>query len=170
MTGAGPGADPTGDVVVARPRRTIMLALCVSAFLCGGTVLGWLLLPGEVRELFRVEQILTLLALLAFLVAAPSLLAASSVRADTAGLRIRNGPRVHRLTWDEVADVRLRPGDPWARAVLHDPDPTSPRPDHVMMMGLQAVDGARCTTRLTRIRRLLAQSRQAASDPGHGRG
>lgn len=142
------------DVVIARPRRTIMLATAVSVFFVGGTLLGWFLLPPDIRALFRIEQILTLLLILAGLVLAPTLLAASSVRADAAGLRIRNGARVHRLAWADIAEVRLRQGDPWARAMLRDPDPESTRADHVMMVGLQSVDGDRSRDRLARIRRL----------------
>jgi len=147
-----------GDVVIARPRRTIMLAAGVSLFFVGGTLLGWFLLPPDIRALFRIEQILTLLLILAGLVLAPSWLAASSVRADAGGLCIRNGPRVHRLNWTDVAEIRLRPGDPWARAVLRDCNPESTRADHVMMMGLQSVDGDRTRDRLARIRQLHASA------------
>lgn len=149
-------SDGSPDRVVARPRRTMILASIVIAALVGSTVVGWFALPAVIRGFFQIAQIITLLLILAGLVLGLTFLAASSVRADAAGLRVRNGPRVHRLAWSELAGIRMRTGDPWARALLRDPDPASSRPDHVMMMGLQAVDGERSRRRLSRMRALHA--------------
>jgi hypothetical protein len=132
--------------------RTIViistLAICVLA------VIGWLLLPAEIRVLFPLTHRLSLLAIWAFLIAI--MLASSYVRADAQGLKIRNVFRVHQVPWARVHKIILRPGDPWAQLLLK---PADGHPfeadldaDRRSLMGIQAVDGPRATAAVDELR------------------
>jgi hypothetical protein len=133
-----------------------MIVIIATVALCALTAIGWFLLPADVRALFTVSQLLTLLAVLAFLVAVMVALASSYVRADATGLRIRNGLRVHAVPWERVHKIILRPGDPWALLLLR---PADGRPfeadleaDKRQMMGIQAVDGQLATAAVNELR------------------
>jgi hypothetical protein len=148
--------DLDHSVYVARPRRVRMIVIIATIALCALTAVGWFLLPAEVRALFTLSQLLTLLAVLAFLVGVMVALASSYVRADAAGLRIRNGLRVHAVPWERVHKIILRPGDPWALLLLR---PADGRPfeadleaDKRQMMGIQAVDGQLATAAVNELR------------------
>jgi len=141
---------------VARPHRVRIIVIIATVALCALTAIGWFLLPADVRALFTVSQLLTLLAVLAFLVAVMVALASSYVRADATGLRIRNGLRVHAVPWERVHKIILRPGDPWALLLLR---PADGRPfeadleaDKRQMMGIQAVDGELATAAVNELR------------------
>lgn len=133
-----------------------MIVILATVALCALTAIGWFLLPADVRALFTVSQLLTLLAVLAFLIAVMLALASSYVRADATGLRIRNGLRVHAVPWERVHKIILRPGDPWALLLLR---PADGRPfeadleaDKRQMMGIQAVDGQLATAAVNELR------------------
>jgi hypothetical protein len=141
---------------VARPHRVRIIVIIATVALCALTAIGWFLLPADVRALFTLSQLLTLLAVLAFLVAVMVALASSYVRADATGLRIRNGLRVHAVPWERVHKIILRPGDPWALLLLR---PADGRPfeadleaDKRQMMGIQAVDGELATAAVNELR------------------
>jgi len=146
------------SVYIARPHRLRVIAIIASLALCALAAGIWLLLPTEIRVLFTVSQVLTLLGLLAFLIGAMAALAGSYVRADGSGLRIRNALRVHPVPWERVHKIILRPGDPWALLLLK---PADGRPfeadldaERRQLMGIQAVDGplARAAVNELRVR------------------
>jgi Bacterial PH domain len=144
------------SIYVARPHRVRIIVIIATVALCALTAIGWFLLPAEVRALFTLSQLLTLFAVLAFLVAVVVALASSYVRADPTGLRIRNGLRVHAVPWERVHKIILRPGDPWALLLLR---PADGRPfeadleaDKRQMMGIQTVDGPLATEAVNELR------------------
>ena len=144
------------SVYIARPHRLRVIAIIASLALCALAAGIWLLLPTEIRVLFTVSQVLTLLGLLAFLIGAMAALAGSYVRADGAGLRIRNALRVHAVPWERVHKIILRPGDPWALLLLK---PADGRPfeadldaERRQLMGIQAVDGPLATAAVDELR------------------
>lgn len=123
-----------------RPRGVIITAVFFTALFVGGTVLGWFALPPEIRARFTIAQILTLLGILAVMEIVMWLLAGSVVRADANGLTIRNGWMRRRVGWGELQQVRLRPGDPWALALLREKGPDG-EPRKVVLFGLQGSEG-----------------------------
>ena len=144
------------SVYVARPHRVRMIVIIATVALCALTAIGWFLLPAAIRALFTLSQLLTLLAVLAFLVAVMVALASSYVRADATGLRIRNGLRVYAVPWERIQKIILRPGDPWALLLLR---PADGRPfeadldaDKRQMMAIQAVDGPLATKAVDELR------------------
>ncbi len=147
--------DP--PVFVAWPRRLRIIGLAIAAVLCAATAVGWFALPAELRSLFTLSQRLTLLGLLALLIGVVVAVAASTVRADADGLRIRNGLRTHAVPWPQVHKILFRSGDPWAQLLLV---PDDGRPFEVsldaekrQLMGIQAVDGARAHAAVEELRR-----------------
>jgi hypothetical protein len=152
-----PAARPAP--VVFRPRRLRVVAWVITVVLCAVTAFGWFALPGEIRVLFSFSQRLTLLGVLAALVLVMLAVAASSVRVDDDGLRIRNGLRTHTVSWSRVQQVMLRPGDPWAFLLLKPADgrPFSPDLDAEKryLVALQAGDGAYAAEAVAELRRRL---------------
>ena len=133
------------------------LAIVAVVALCSLTLLGWFALPRDIRHLFTVSQLLTLLALLALLVGVIVALAASSVRADETGLRIRNGLHSHQVPWGRVHKIIFRSGDPWAQLLLRPADGSRFTADldaeKCLLMGIQAVDGERAQQAVEELRR-----------------
>ncbi|MGI3782485.1 MAG: PH domain-containing protein [Janthinobacterium lividum] len=114
-------APPVQPVAFA-PRRLRVVGVVAAVALVALTFYGWFALPRDVRVLFTVSQLLTLVGFLAALVLVVLGVAASSVRADAEGLRVRNGLRVHHAAWSQVHQIVLRPGDAWAFALLRPDD------------------------------------------------
>jgi hypothetical protein len=144
MASAG-GEQGSDQVLVLRPRRLRLIVIIASPTLVALMLLGWFALPREIRVLFTASQLLTLLGLLAVIIFVLATAAASYVRADAAGLRIRNGLRRYDVPWSRIHKIILRPGDPWALALLK---PADGRPFEVdldaekrQLMGIQASDG-----------------------------
>jgi Bacterial PH domain len=141
---------------VARPRRVRTIVIISTFAICVLAVIGWLLLPAEIRLLFPLTHRLSLLAIWALLIAIMVALASSYVRADAQGLKIRNVFRVHHVPWGRVHKIILRPGDPWAQLLLK---PVDGQPfeadldaDRRSLMGIQAVDGPRATAAVNELR------------------
>lgn len=161
-----PTPSSTGDQpVVFAPRRLRVVAGVIAAALVALTFYGWFALPPEIRVLFTASQVLTLLGVLGTLVLVIVGVAASSVRADGEGLRVRNGLLVHVVPWSRVHKVMLRPGDPWAFALLRPegevgadfvPDLDTQKRH---LVGIQAHDGAYAQEAVAELRR-----RRAAAD------
>ena len=132
------------SVYVVRPHVVRVITIITTVVLCAMAAIGWFLLPREIRVLFTVPQLLTLLGILESQILGMVALGSRYVRADAAGLRYRNGLRVHAVPWARVHKIILRPGDPWALLLLR---PADGRPfeadfdaEKRQLMGIQAVD------------------------------
>lgn len=99
--------------VTFRPRASLRMGLSLSISLVAAALLGWVLTPASVRALFTPVQILTLIFFLALLVGLALGIGLSYVRADSAGLRFRNGIKTYVVPWSEIKAFRYREGDPW---------------------------------------------------------
>ena len=161
------GPAPPDAPATFGPRRLRVVTAVIALLLCAATAYGWLALPGEIRVLFSFSQRLTLLAVLGALLLVMVAAAASSVRADGDGLRIRNGLRTHRVPWGRVHQVVLRPGDPWAFVLLRPADGTPFRADldaeKRYLLGIQAQDRDYAARAVAELRR---RSRAATRFPG----
>jgi hypothetical protein len=157
------------DPVVFVPRRLRVVGVVVAVALVLLTFYGWFALPADIRVLFTVSQLLTLLACLAALVLVVLGVAASSVRADADGLRVRNGLRVHDVPWSRVHQIVMRPGDAWAFALVR-PEEDLDQPftadmdtQRRFLVGIQAGDGAYAKQAVGELRRRLAAARATGS-------
>jgi hypothetical protein len=83
-------------------------------------------------------------------------LARCRVDADDEGLTVVNGYRTHRLAWQQVISVTLRPGSPWAVLDLSDGTTRS-------AMGIQGSDGRLAVLQTRQLKALVAA--HAATEP-----
>ncbi len=139
-----------------RPLGVRIAAVLFGVILVGTVVLVWLTLPSAAQDGFTVLQRITVAGMVLGVLAIGHALGRCRVDADEEGLTVVNGYRSHRLTWQQVVSVSLRPGSPWAVLDLSDGTTRS-------ALGIQGSDGARAV-RQTRQLRALVESR-AAADP-----
>ena len=124
------GVEP----VEAHPRLLRRQAALWTVVMGGAALLGWFMLPAQIRAMFTLPQILTLAFFLVFMLGLVWTVALGYVRADEAGLHGRNGLRTYSIGWDEVESIRYRDADHWAFVELTD---TSDRP----LLGIMRSDG-----------------------------
>lgn len=142
---------------VFRPVRTRTFAIVLSAVLITACIAGWVVLPERIQSLFTPFQLVTLLVIVAFMVAVMMLVGLSTVWVNDRGFRIRNGPFVRQVAWSEVKAIRFRYGDPWAYIVLDD---GTDDPRRVPMLGIQATDRGRADGSVAWLREELASRRR----------
>jgi hypothetical protein len=145
------------DPVTFRPRLLRIMVIVAAVGLLALTAVGWFALPVPIRVLFTLSQRLTLLAVLALLIFVIAAAASSYVRADAAGLKLRNGLRTYEVPWARVHKIVLRRGDPWALLLLKPADGSQFRVDldaeRRILMGIQASDGAAAESAVEELRR-----------------
>ncbi|HSK34877.1 MAG TPA: PH domain-containing protein [Propionicimonas sp.] len=139
--------------LVLRPRRALLTASVLSAVLLAATVVGWVAMPVQTRDLFTPPQLLTLGFFVLVMIGFMMSVGLSVVRADDDGLTFRNGLRTHHLDWDQVAGFRFTENDPWAY-VLTDDDP-----DQRPLLGLQRTDHERAEAALVALESAWRQAR-----------
>lgn len=110
-------------------------------------------LSPEIRDAFSVLQTGTLVLFLVAMLAILWGIARSRVDTDDEGIRVLNGYRAHRLSWDETVDVSLGRGAPWGTLTTVDDR-------EVMLLGIQASDGRRATEAIWYIREQILEHRR----------
>jgi len=140
--------------LVVRPRRALLTATVLSVVLLAFTVVGWMAMPTQTRDLFTPPQLVTLALFVLVMIGFMMCVGLSVVRADDTGLTFRNGLRTHHLDWPEVVGFRFTENDPWAYVLTEDD------PDQRPLLGLQRTDRARAEAAFTA---LNAAWRQAGS-------
>lgn len=150
---------PDAETITFRPRRLQLICGIIGSALCLLFVVGWFALPLSLRETFTTFQRLTLLIFLAAIVFVIAAMAASSVTASAEGLKIRNGLRTHWVGWERVHKIILRPGDPWAFALIK---PADGAPFEIdldaekrQLMGIQSSEGERATAAVEQLQSRL---------------
>ena len=157
VPGAQGGSGPSASL--PRRFRPLGVRIAVVAF---GLALGvttaaiWLTFPQEVQDGFTPVQRVTVLLMGLGIAAIGFALARCRVDADTVGLTVVNGFVTRHYDWEQVVDVTLRPGSPWA--VLDLTDGTSQS-----ALGIQGSDGARAQRQVRDLRRLVEQ--HAGAEP-----
>ncbi len=139
--------------LVARPRVLIKHAVVWTVVLTSASLLGWFALSPDIRALFTVAQVATLIAFLVIMLGIVWLLAASYVRADETGLTYRNGARTHHTPWAEVEGIRFRDGDAWAFVEVG--GDLGQRP----LLGVMRTDGQRAHELVADLRERWGQAR-----------
>lgn len=155
MTSDGAGAGsltyrPLGSRVVA-----VVGGGCLSAVL----LVMWFAFPQPIRDGFKLIEVVTLvLFLLAALVVLYGI-ARSKVTSDDEGLLVLNCFREHRVEWDQMRDISLSSGMPWA--LVRTTDGT-----RVAVIAVQGSDGDRARAQVRLLRERLARSRAGRADHG----
>jgi PH (Pleckstrin Homology) domain-containing protein len=133
---------------VFRPLGVRLAVLAFGTALLVTTAAIWFTFPDEVQDQFTPIQRVTVAIMGLGVAAIGFALARCSVRADDGGLTVVNGYVTRHFAWEEVVDVTLRPGNPWA--VLDLADGTSQS-----ALGIQGSDGNRAQQQVRELRRLV---------------
>jgi hypothetical protein len=104
--------------------------------------------------LFTPSQVITLLLVLFAIIGVIMAVGMSSVRADHAGLEIRNAVRTHTIDWQQVHGLVYRDGDPWPTLLINNRDD----PDKIMLLGIQRTDHERADRAVATLRRLRSEA------------
>ncbi|QGN33190.1 PH domain-containing protein [Microlunatus sp. Gsoil 973] len=141
-------------VLVSYPRRMRIVGSVFSGVLVAAVIVGWIALPPHLRALFTPSQVITLLLVLFVIIAVIMAVAMSTVRADHAGLEIRNAVRIHKIGWHQVCGLVYREGDPWPTLLINDRED----PDKIMLLGIQRTDHQRADRAVATLRRLRTEA------------
>lgn len=146
-----PASEPALPVPLPHTFRPFGVRMAVFVF--GGllvVVAGviWFTFPPEIRAKFTLFQRGTVIVLGLGFLALGWGLARSRVEARLEGLRVVNGYRAHRLDWNQVVRVSMKPGSPWATLDLSDGTTAQ-------ALGIQASDGSRAVRQVRQLRGLV---------------
>jgi hypothetical protein len=142
----------TGPVVV-RPRKVL-----VSAWIGAVTLLVLFLAIAIVLRnsptgvFFRLADQVAMVVLGVLIAGGVLLLARPRVRADAAGIEVRNILTTRYVPWELVQRIAFPDGASWARLDL-------PDDEYISVLAIQAVDGQRAVDGITRLRALHAAAR-----------
>lgn len=119
-----------------RPLGVRVAAIFFGAVLLVVVVVAGLTLNEETRAKWTPFQFWTLVALGLLFATVFWGMARSRVTASVSGLEVTNGFRTHTYTWDQIQDIRLAKGQPWAVLDLGEDE-------HKSVLALQSTDGDR---------------------------
>jgi hypothetical protein len=143
----------TGDTVVLRPRRLFVVSWIGAVAIVGlFTAIALVLRNTDTGVFFRTADQVALILIGVFIAGGILLVARPRVRADAAGIEVRNILVTRHLPWDQVERVAFPDGAPWARLDL-------PDYEYLPVMALQAVDGQRAVDGIRRLRALHSAAR-----------
>lgn len=143
------GAD---GVVVLRPRRARWMSVVVAVVLLAVFAVVSVLLRGSnTGVIFQLSDQIAMMGVGVLLAAASMLFATPRVRADSAGIEVRNVLVGRRFTWLEVLSVSFPDGASFARLEL-------PEDEYYGVLAIQAVDRERAVEAVKALRRLHKQA------------
>ncbi|MHA6782572.1 PH domain-containing protein [Pseudonocardia saturnea] len=146
-------ATGTEERVVLRPLKVSVFAwVGAVALVVSLTGIALVLRNTDTGVFFRVADQVALILIGLFIAGGILLMARPRIRADAAGIEVRNVLQTRYFGWDEVVRIAFPDSASWARLDL---------PDHeyVPLMAVQAVDGQRSVEAMRRLRALHAASR-----------
>jgi len=147
-------AKASADVVIVRPRRTLVVAWVGAVAVLGlFVVLAVLLRTADTGVYFRLADQVAMVLLGLLIAGGVLLLARPRVRADAAGIEVRNILLTRTLPWDQVERVAFPDSASWARLDL-------PDDEYLPVLAIQAVDGRYAVDGITRVRALHAAARR----------
>ena len=143
----------SGHVLVLRPRKTLIAAWVGAVAVLGlFVVIAALLRTADTGVYFRLADQVALVLIGLFIAGGLLLVARPRVRADAAGIEVRNIVSTRWLAWSDVERVAFPDGASWARLDL-------PDDEYLPVLALQAADRDRAVAGITRLRQLHAAAR-----------
>jgi len=144
--------DQRGTVTL-RPRRAVVISwVGAVAIVALFTAIAVVLRNSDTGVFFRVADQVAMVLIGLFIAGGILLMARPRVRADTAGIEVRNVLATRHLPWTEVERVAFPDGASWARLDL-------PDYEYIPVMAVQAVDGQRAVDAIRALRALHAAAR-----------
>jgi hypothetical protein len=142
-----------GEIVVVRPRRLLRVAwvgavVTVALFV----VIAVVLRNTDTGVYFRTADQVAMVLLGLFVAGGVLLLARPRVRADAAGIEVRNILTTRYVPWELVAGVAFPDGASWARLDL-------PDDEYIPLLAIQATDRGYAADGIAKVRALYAAAR-----------
>jgi PH (Pleckstrin Homology) domain-containing protein len=151
----GRGVDRAEDVVVVRPRRTLIVAWTGAVAIVGLFVAIALVLRNSPTGVyFRLADQVSLVLLGMFIAGGLLLLARPRVRADADGIEVRNILMTKKFPWEVVLRIAFPDGASWARLDL-------PDDEYLPVLAIQSADGRHAVDGITRVRALHAAAHRS---------
>lgn len=156
-------ADPTAEVPEAPdsqevPERlsytsppALMTSIVLSMVLLAFAMFGWWALGPGIREQITWPQAATLLFFVFVMIAIMLSIGYSRMWAADGVVTVRNGPFLRRYPIDQIAGVRLRPGDAWSSLLIKDDGELRRRP----MLAIQFLEGDNGKRKIVDLRKWL---------------
>lgn len=144
--------DEVPERVVFMSTAVLMTAVVLSATLMFAAMYGWYAIGHEVRSQVTWPQAGTLLFFMFFMIAMMMSLGYSRLWADEDGVVIRNGPVLRRFQVEDIAGLRLRPGDAWAYLLIKDGEGGVQRR---AVLAIQQLEGAGARKKIRQLRAWL---------------
>jgi hypothetical protein len=142
-------------VLVLRPRKIAIAAwIGAAAVLVLFVVVALLLRTSDTGVYFRPTDQVGMVVIGVLVGCGVLLLARPRVRADAAGIEVRNFMETRQLPWDVVEKVAFPDGARWARLELIGDD-------YLPVLAIQALDGQRAVDGIRRVRALHVAAREA---------
>jgi hypothetical protein len=151
-----------GEVVVVRPRRLLRVAwagavVTVAMFATVAAVLR----NTDTGVYFRAADQVAMVLLGLFIAGGILLLARPRVRADAAGIEVRNIVVTRYVPWELVTGVAFPDGASWARLDL-------PDDEYIPLLAIQATDRGYAADGIAKVRALYAAARAARGSGAPG--
>ncbi|HET9139734.1 PH domain-containing protein [Actinophytocola sp.] len=142
----------TEVTLVVRPRRIRLFTAIPALLVIGAFVaIALLLKRGDTGVTFHTSDQFAMVGIGLLLAAALLWPTWPRVRADAAGIEVRNMLAPRRFAWTEVRAVTFPDGARWARLEL-------PADEYVPLLAIQALDGEHAVTAMRHLRHLHRRS------------
>lgn len=129
----------------------LMTAVVLSIVLLALSMFGWWALGREIREQITWLQAATLLFFIFLMIGIMLSIGYSRLWANEDGVTVRNGPVLRRYRIDQIAGVRLRPGDAWSSLLLKGDGELKRKP----VLAIQFLEGETGQHKVVQLRRWL---------------
>jgi PH (Pleckstrin Homology) domain-containing protein len=155
--------SPPGEIVVVRPRRLLRVAWAGAVVTVAFFVMIALVLRNtDTGVYFRTADQVAMVMLGLFVAGGVLLLARPRVRADAAGIEVRNILVTRYVPWELVVGVAFPDGASWARLDL-------PDDEYIPLLAIQATDRDYAADGLAKVRALYAAARsRGPGEPAGG--
>ncbi|MEL4357114.1 MULTISPECIES: PH domain-containing protein [unclassified Luteococcus] len=141
-----------------RSRPALMMGAVMSTVLVLFSFGLWFALGPQLRSLFTLPQVLTLLFFLAVMVGMMMSVGLSTIVVADEGLTVRNAVWTRRFAWSEVLGAHMGDGDPWAYIRLA---PTAEHPEGrtQLALAIQRSEGPVADQRIAQLQELIDSHR-----------
>ncbi|MHA6509889.1 PH domain-containing protein [Tessaracoccus sp. Y1736] len=138
----------------------LMTGVVLSVILMSSALFGWWALGKEIRDRVTWPQAGTLLFFVLLMVGLMLSIGYSRLWANEDGVTVRNGLFLRRYRIDEVAGVRLRPGDAWSSLLIKGGHEIRRRP----VLAIQFLEGEAAQRKVVELRRWLVDHGATSRD------
>ncbi|MDO5677341.1 MAG: hypothetical protein Q4G35_07515 [Propionibacteriaceae bacterium] len=153
--------EPLPERLAYTSPPALMTSVVLSIVLLSSAMFGWWAIGAEIREQITWFQAATLLFFVFVMIGIMLSIGYSRLWAADGVVTVRNGPILRRYPVDQIAGVRLRPGDAWSSLLIKSDGELKRKP----MLAIQFLEGENGRRKLVDLRRWLKA--QGATSEGY---